>query len=348
VGQALPRPAIGELQGMLRVAACGLCGTDHEQFTGALSSAGPFIPGHEIIGVLEEAGPGAESRWGVQKGQLVALEVFRSCRECAHCLSGDYRHCERHGFPDSYGFKGLDRPPALWGGYAESVYLDADSVLLPVPSGLDPVIATLFNPLGAGLRWAVHLPGTRPGDVVAVLGPGIRGLCASAAAKEAGASFVLVTGSGDRDAKRLALARDFGADATVDVTVQDPVVALRSAAGTLADVVVDVTAQSPEAVMQSIRLAHSGGTVVVAGTRGSRAVADFAPDLLVFKELRLIGALGVDATAYRPALELLASGRWPFADLSRRCVDLDGAAGLLTEMAGEAQQPPPVHGVIQP
>jgi alcohol dehydrogenase len=217
-----------------------------------------------------------------------------------------------------------------------------------VPEGLDPVVATVFNPLGAGIRWAADLPGTSRGDVVAVLGPGIRGLCAAAAAKQVGAGFVLVTGAGERDAGRLALAPRFGADLTVDVTTADPVRALRDATGGLADVVVDVTANAPAAFNQALQLARPGGAVVVAGTRGWEPIGGFSPDLVVFKELRIIGALGVDAAAYRPALDLLAAGTLPFADLPRRREDLNGAEQLLRTMAGEAGETPPVHGVIVP
>jgi alcohol dehydrogenase len=67
----------------------------------------------------------------------------------------------------------------------------------------------------------------------------------------------------------------------------------------------------------------------------------------VYKELRILGALGVDAPAYRAALDLLASGRYPFASLPRRVVTLDGVDALLRDMAGEGDVPP-VHGVVTP
>ncbi len=248
-----------------------------------------------------------------------------------------------------YGFIPVDREPGVWGGYSEYQYLAPDSMVLPVPSALDPVVATLFNPLGAGIRWGATMPGTGSGDVVAVLGPGIRGLCAAAAAKEAGAGFVMVTGSGARDAERLALASAFGADLAVDVVADDPVAVLRSASGGLADVVVDVTAKAPAAFAQAVGLARAGGTVVVAGTRGfDTGAPGFVPDLVVMKELRILGALGVDATAYRAALELLTSGRYPFESLPRRCVGLDDLEDLLATMAGERDGVPPVHGVFTP
>jgi alcohol dehydrogenase len=85
----------------------------------------------------------------------------------------------------------------------------------------------------------------------------------------------------------------------------------------------------------------------VAGTRG-RPVPEFPGDLVVFKELRIVGALGVDSAAYNTALELLAANRYPYADLPRRVVGLDDAETLIRSLAGEADVPPPVHGVIVP
>jgi len=182
----IPDPAASAA--LLRVEACGLCGTDHEMFTGHLPMRTPMVPGHETVGVLVEVGDVAAGAWGVAVGDRVAVECFRSCRRCGPCLAGNYRRCGANGLRTAYGLSPMDVQPALSGGWADHHWLDIDSMLVPVPDGVEAVDATLFNPVGAGIRWGAELPATGPGDVVAVLGPGIRGLAAAAAARVASSS----------------------------------------------------------------------------------------------------------------------------------------------------------------
>lgn len=347
--RTLAVPPVDGHSGVLRIEACGLCGTDHEQYSGHLPAGFAFVPGHEIVGVVEAVGDAASARWGVSAGDRVAVEVFRSCRECDACRRGEYRRCSRNGLATMFGFVDVNIDPGLWGGYATHLHLPFDSMLLSIPDRLDPIVATLFNPLGAGIKWAATLPETASGDVVAVLGPGIRGICSAVAAKESGAAFVAMTGLGPRDRPRLAAASKFGVDLTIDVTREDPVKALQRATGQLADVVVDVTAKAPGAFADAVALARPGGRVVIAGTRGGGGAPGFEPDLLVFKELRVLGSLGVDYPAYQSAIELLVSGRWPSDELSRDVAGFAGLPRLLDVLAdGEPGTIPALHNVFVP
>lgn len=113
--------------------------------------------------------------------------------------------------------------------------------------------------------------------------------------------------------------------------------------------VVDVTAKAPSAFADAVGLARPGGTVVVAGTRGGGGAPRFEPDLLVYKELHVVGALGVEYPAYRAALEILATGRWPFDRITRESTGFAGLAQLLTSLADEsARSSGALHNVFLP
>ena len=112
--------------------------------------------------------------------------------------------------------------------------------------------------------------------------------------------------------------------------------------------VIDVTAKAPQVPGQAIHLVRPGGAVVLAGTRGAPEAPGFDPDVIVYKEIRVLGALGVDAKNYRSALDLLAEGIFPFGALPRRVAGFDGLEQLVRAMAGEGEEEPPVHAVFRP
>ena len=105
--------------------------------------------------------------------------------------------------------------PGLWGGLS-STSTSPGAILHPIDKTLPAELAVMFNPIGAGVRWACHLGGVGLGDTVLVLGSGQRGLAAVIAARAAGAGTIIVTGLAT-DAHKLALAREFGADHTIVV-----------------------------------------------------------------------------------------------------------------------------------
>jgi 2-desacetyl-2-hydroxyethyl bacteriochlorophyllide A dehydrogenase len=334
----LPLPEIGDDDGLLRMEACGICGSDYEQYEGVLPVRLPVVPGHEPVGRIEQIGPRLAERWGVKVGDRVAVETLLPTGE--GLFSG--------GGLSAYGYLSVDRPPGLWGGYAEYLYLAPNSVLHRVSESVSPEIATLFNPLGAGFRWAVAMPQLKPGETIVVLGPGQRGLASVIAAKEAGAGQVIVTGlSGDEH--KLALAREFGADLTVNVETEELRGVVREATdGQGADVVIDVTAYATEAVTQAIDLARRGGRVVLAGTKGQKPVADFFSDRVVVKELTVLGALGVDYDGYDRAVRLIESGKFPLEKMHTHTMPLDEAERALDMLAGKIPGEEAIHIALVP
>jgi threonine dehydrogenase-like Zn-dependent dehydrogenase len=346
--EEFPLPDVGEEDALLRVEACGICGSDYEQYEGALSVPMPVIPGHEPVGIIEAIGGLASRRWRVKRGDRVAVETLLPCGYCTDCVQGRYRLCRGAGGMSAFGYKPVSVPPSLWGGYAQYMYLDPHALVHRMSPDVPPEIAVLFNPLGAGFRWAVDLPRLRVGETVVVLGPGQRGLASVIAAREAGAGTVIVTGL-SRDERKLALARELGADHAIDVETEDLIPRVREiTGGAMADIVVDVTAYATDAVTQAIDLARRGGRVVLAGTKGQKPVANFLSDKIVGKELSVLGAFGVDWPAYEAAIRLIESGKYPLAKIHTHTLALSDAARGLDILAGKIPGEDAVHIALIP
>ncbi|HJQ83093.1 MAG TPA: zinc-binding dehydrogenase [Candidatus Binatia bacterium] len=344
----LPVPDIDADSGLLRVEACGICGSDAEQYAGVLPVRLPVVPGHEPLGVIEQIGDRAAKRWGVDVGDRVAVEATIPCGHCAACLGGRYQVCRARGFLFGHGYVPLAHPPALWGGYADFMYLDACSIVHKVRKDVPAALAVMFNPLGAGFRWAVEIPRTGPGDTVLVLGPGQRGLASVIAARAAGADTIIVTGLG-RDAKKLALARALGADHTIDVEAEDARARVRELTnGHGADVIVEVTANAAEPIAEALHYAATGARIVLAGVKGMKAVPEFVSDLAVVKELTLQGAFAVTSRGYEAAIRLIESGRVPLERMHTHDFPLEDAELAIRTLAGEEPGEPSIHSCLLP
>ncbi|SVA77143.1 uncharacterized protein METZ01_LOCUS129997, partial [marine metagenome] len=215
--QSLPIPEIDDDSALMRVEACGICGSDYEQYEGVIRAPMPAVPGHEPLGIVEAIGDRAAKRWGVDVGDRIAVETMLSCRFCDNCLGGRYHLCNDRRI---YSYIPLSDAPGLWGAYAEFMFVHGNSIVHKMDKSLPAEIAVMFNPLGAGFRWAVEVPKTGPGDTVVILGPGQRGLSSVLACKNAGAGKIIVTGLA-ADAEKLRVAKAFGAHYTIDVENQN-------------------------------------------------------------------------------------------------------------------------------
>src|SRR6185436_12174118 len=250
----------------------------------------PLVPGHEPLGVIEKIGDRAARRWGVDVGDRVAVEALIPCGHCRACLAGRYQLCRGRGGLFGHGYVSVNRAPGLWGGYADYMYLDPCSIVHKMRADIPASLAVMFNPLGAGFRWAVEIPRTGPGDTVLILGPGQRGLTSVVAARAAGADTIIVTGL-TRDAAKLALAKELGADHTIDVEQEDVASRVKELTnGHGADVVVEVSSYATEPVASALHYVAMGGRIVLAGIKGFKPVPDFVSDLVVVKEATIYGA----------------------------------------------------------
>src|SRR5256886_5340350 len=312
-----PRPAIGADDALLRIEACGICGSDYEQYEGAQPqhedyTPYPVIPGHEPLGVIEEVGRQAAARWGVSEGDRVAVRSGYGCGHCEACRRWEPRACPRRG--GTYGYTDVGKAPHLWGGYAERMYLSPYSVMKKMDATLPAGIAVMFNPPAAGLSWGGSIPGTGPADPVLILGAGQRGLCRVIAARAAGAKQVVITGLG-RDADKLALARELGAHAALDGEKHDVVASVRDATGGGAEVVVDTTPYAPQSLNHAVAIAVRKGRIVVAGLKGLRRAQDFAVDDVIYKELTIRGVLSMPVDETFRAIDIIESGRYPLGQM---------------------------------
>jgi threonine dehydrogenase-like Zn-dependent dehydrogenase len=344
-----PRPKTGPEDGLLRVEANGICGSDVETFRGHLGGARPaFIPGHEPLGIIEEIGDTAAQRWGVQAGDRVALEVIVPCRSCKDCLTGRYQFCRNRKY--GHGVTGVDVAPTLWGGLAEYMYLSPTSVMHKMDKSLPAELAAMYNSVGAGVRWACHLGGVRLGDTVLVLGAGQRGIAAVVAARAAGAGTIIITGLA-ADAHKLAVAREFGADHTVVVdgdggeNIVPRVEEITS--GEMADVVLELTPMATGPVGDALLAAKRGGTVVLAGLKGNRELP-VRTDLIINRALTVRGAFGVDFRGMEDAIALIESRKFPLEKMHTHTFGLEDTALAIQTLGGEVPGESAIHVSVHP
>jgi (R,R)-butanediol dehydrogenase / meso-butanediol dehydrogenase / diacetyl reductase len=295
----LRAPGPGEVE--LKVAYCGICGSDlHFRDVPALFPGGT-VPGHELSGRITALGDGVEG-WSV--GDRASVLPFAQCGECAACRAGDEQVCP-HAVANGIGL-GTGRA----GGYAERVLVDA-RMLFALPDELDDAAAALAEPVAVGVH-AVAKAGVDPGAPVAVVGAGPIGLVTALVLRARGFERIVVV---SRNRARAQAAEDLGL-ATVALedaksVTDDPPAAVFECAGT------------PAAAALALELVRPLGRVVLAGI--ALEPLSLPAPAIVFKEAELIGALTYRRAEFAEAIELLASGRIPSDRLITDVVGLDRA-----------------------
>jgi threonine dehydrogenase-like Zn-dependent dehydrogenase len=311
---AKPVPGPDEL--LVRIEACGICGTDRHLFLGEFPAAPPVTLGHEFSGIVEAVGVATQ---GFAIGMRVTCDPNISCGRCSQCRRGRVNLCEK------LQAIGIHRD----GGFAEYAILPV-SQAFELPLSLDPLHGAFCEPLACCLH-GVDLAEIKTGASVVVLGGGVIGLLVVQLVRLAGATrVVLVT----RHPEKRRLAESLGATATLDPGDGDPVAAVVAADGLLpggADVVIECAGVA-ETTRQSTRLARCGGTVVILGVMPQGEMIEIEPFDIVFRELRLLGSF-VNPFTHRRAAELIASGNILVAPLISRIIGFDAAVDAISGKA---------------
>jgi threonine dehydrogenase-like Zn-dependent dehydrogenase len=312
----LDLPPIADTAALMKVEVAGVCGTDVSQYRLPLRG-GPLVMGHENAGSLARVGKTFADHKGVKEGDLVFLEHYLPCGHCEWDRIGEYRHCAAtEWFYDHkairYGYTSTDIAPGLWGGFSHYLYLPLNAVLHKVPAGLTLEEAGVATPMSNGIQWALIDGGIGYASTVLIQGPGQQGLCCLMASKHAGADLVIVTGT-SKDARRLEVARAFGADHVIDVEKEEPLArVLEITAGRGVDAVIDCTvgAGTAPTLLGIEALKRRGGTMVVQG-EGNQEFPNFPIGRLTRKGITLKSARGHSYRAVELALHQLASHRFP-------------------------------------
>jgi L-iditol 2-dehydrogenase len=322
--------------GDVRVAveSVGVCGTDvriAKGEHGAYAHADGRVPGHEIVGRVVEAGPGAAAPVG---DGLVFVAPNLGCGTCPACLAGNENLC---AWTEGLGI-------TLDGAFAESLVVPARAVergnLIQLPS-VSPDAAVLIEPLACVLRGQGKVD-VHEGDVVLVCGGGPVGLLHVALAKARGASFVVCS---EPSAVRRQAALRLGANVLVDPRNEDLAAVVGGATGGRgADVV--ITAAPVHALQtQVLELAAVSGRVLYfGGLPKSRPTVELDTNLVHYKELLVAGSSASSLADCRAAAALVAEGHVELEALVSHRYGLEDAAAALAS----AQDPTALKVVMNP
>jgi threonine dehydrogenase-like Zn-dependent dehydrogenase len=303
---AVPPLVEGAVLGRMLMA--GVCGTDVHILHGRVPVKVPTILGHENVARVEAIGGDGPlydiTGRAVGVGDAITW-LPKSCQACYNCtVLGDPAKCERRiGYG---GWLAADRHPYLVGGFAEYVWLLPGSDIVTIPPGVSPEAVVLGDALRVMVHGLERIGGLEYGDSVVVQGCGPVGIMGLLLARDAGAGRVIVIGA---PAARLALARELGADETIDIG-QVPagerierVLALTGGRG--ADVVFEC-AGVPAAVAEGLEMVRINGRYLIAGHYGDAGPVPLNPHLINKKQITITGAWSAANKHFLRGLHLLA------------------------------------------
>ena len=284
----LEERALAPGEARVRVAYCGICGSDLHLRPSPAVPAGTIM-GHEFSGTIGELGPDVE---GFAVGDRVTVYPFAPCGECSSCLRGDEHVC----IAAATSGLGLGANP---GGYAESVVVEA-SMLVPLPEELRLDHAALVEPLAVGLH-GVEIGEARPGERCVVIGAGPIGIMTAHALRARGVEHVVSIEKNDQRRERM---RSLGFDSLPLEGVHEAI--LTAFEGELPDVVFECAgnAAAPQLAIELVR--HRGIIVLLGVLEEPVSISQL---VLMIKEAQLRASFAYRREDFDEAIELLVTGK---------------------------------------
>jgi threonine dehydrogenase-like Zn-dependent dehydrogenase len=338
----LPEPEPGAV--LMRVSLSGICGTDKHTFRGeTLQYAGtpnerrieyPLICGHENVGVVEATGGEvlADDGRPLRPGDRIVPAANVPCGACWYCLNDQpYYLCEHM---EDYGNSlNVARPPSLFGGWSELMYLLPGTPLFRVPDELPDELAVLTEVMAVthGVETARRVSGAEFGESVVVYGVGPLGLCHLIKSRLLGCGKLVAI---DLHSSRLETAGELGATLTLDAEDLDDdelVARVREHTVRGADVVHDCSGV-PQTFVNSLRMVRGGGVIVESGAFVDLGPVQVNPNRDICTPNVTVVGVGGDAVAgYAPAMSLLARNqdRLPLDRIVTHRMALEDARGAL-------------------
>ncbi len=304
----VPAPECPQDGVLVQIKACGLCSADAKMVRkGHPALIYPRIPGHEISGVIVES-----TRPGLDPGLRVQIPPGLRCGRCHYCLRGDDHHCldrEIIGFTRDGGF--AERIAVPLGG-------EPHGSAHPLPDHLEWATSTLAEPLACCLNAQEKLK-LKPSDHILVVGGGPLGLLHVMAAQAQDPARIMLS---DPGAHRRQVASGFGVDAAFDPTDPDFSEKIRSETNDRGvDVVILACPEvGPDEILLSL-MARGGRISLFSGPDASWATAHISMAFIHYMELEISGAYGCRSRDNLQAVELLASGQYPFEKLIEKRTD---------------------------
>jgi L-iditol 2-dehydrogenase len=287
-----PQPADDEL--LIRIRACGICGSDVHGFDGSTGRRiPPIVMGHEAAGVIEAVGRGVRS---FRVGDRVTFDSTVYCGDCFYCRRGQVNLCDRREVI------GVSTPLfRRMGAFAEYVTVP-ERIAYALPDTMPFAHAALIEAASVAVHGASLTP-LEPGDAAVVVGAGMIGLLTLQAIREAGAERVFVV---DVDDTRLEMARGLGATETFNSKTQNVVAEIQKRTeGRGADVALECVGIT-DAIGLAIESVRKGGAVTLVGNVAPKI--ELALQSVVSRQIRLQGSCA-SCGEYPECIAMMADGR---------------------------------------